>query len=108
MKDVDYLKSKDFASLLEVAYDEDALDTSEIPPATTREVHRNGIAADELEEETDEEKIEVREESIYGDLPDLEEMIIQSVIQTSLTETSMATPSRFGTVGVTPGTEAQD
>ncbi|XP_049373420.1 uncharacterized protein LOC125838397 [Solanum verrucosum] len=76
MKDVDYLKSTDFTSLLEAAYDVDALETFEIPLATTREVYWNGIAADESEAETDEEQIEVWEESIYGDLPDLEEMII--------------------------------
>jgi len=49
----------------------------------------------------------VREERIYGDLPDLEETIVQLVIQTSLIETSMAALSGSGTVDVTPGTETQ-
>jgi len=35
----------------------------------------------------------VPEETINGYLPDLDEMIVQSVIQTSLTETSMTGPS---------------
>ncbi|XP_049353573.1 uncharacterized protein LOC125818091 [Solanum verrucosum] len=84
-KDVDYLKSTDFTSLLEATDDMDALATSEIPPATTRDVHRDDIVVDESEAETDEELIKLRKESIYEDLPDLEEMIVQSVIQTSLT-----------------------
>uniref|UniRef100_M0ZV68 Polyprotein protein n=1 Tax=Solanum tuberosum TaxID=4113 RepID=M0ZV68_SOLTU len=63
--------------------------TSEIPPATTGDVHRDDIVADESEAETDEEKIEISEETIYGDLPNLEEKIVQSMIQTSLTKTFM-------------------
>uniref|UniRef100_M1DDJ2 Polyprotein protein n=1 Tax=Solanum tuberosum TaxID=4113 RepID=M1DDJ2_SOLTU len=70
----------------------DALTTFEIPPATTGDVQIDDIVADESEAETDEEQIEVPEETIYGDLLDLEEMIVQSMIQTSLTETSMVGP----------------
>ncbi|XP_049406203.1 uncharacterized protein LOC125869818 [Solanum stenotomum] len=75
-KDIDYLKSTNFISLLKVVDDVDAPETSEIPPATTTDVHRNDTAVDESEAETSEELIEIREESIYGDLPDLEEMIV--------------------------------
>ncbi|KAK4707298.1 hypothetical protein R3W88_033145 [Solanum pinnatisectum] len=101
-KDVDYLKSTNYTSLLEVVDDVDAPETLEIPPATTGDVHRDDTTVDESETETDEEQIEVREDIIYGDLPYLEETIVQSVIQTSLTETSMVAPSRFGTTDATP------
>ncbi|KAG5620160.1 hypothetical protein H5410_005378 [Solanum commersonii] len=79
-KDIDYLKSTDFTSLLEAADDLDVPETPEIPPATTRDVHRDDAVVDESEAETDEELIEIREKSIYRDLPDLEKMIVQSVI----------------------------
>jgi len=46
----------------------DASETSEISPATTGGVHRDGTAADESEEVTDKEQIEIREEITYGDL----------------------------------------
>uniref|UniRef100_M1DRV0 Polyprotein protein n=1 Tax=Solanum tuberosum TaxID=4113 RepID=M1DRV0_SOLTU len=59
-KDVDYLKSTDFTSLLEAVDDVDALETSEIPSATTRDVHRDETVVDESEVETDEKLIEIR------------------------------------------------
>ncbi|KAK4731574.1 hypothetical protein R3W88_024562 [Solanum pinnatisectum] len=74
-KDVDYLKSTNFTSLLEAADDLDVPKTSEIPPATTGDVHRDEAAFDESDVETDEEQIEIREESIYRDLPDLEDIL---------------------------------
>ncbi|XP_049405209.1 uncharacterized protein LOC125868648 [Solanum stenotomum] len=89
-KDVDYLKSTDFTLLLEPADDMDAPETSEIPLATTGDVHMEGTIAYESEIEINEDQKEMREKSIYGDLPDLEETIVQSVIQMSLTEMSMA------------------
>ncbi|KAK4716547.1 hypothetical protein R3W88_014885 [Solanum pinnatisectum] len=79
-KDVDYLKSTDFTSLLEVADNMDAPASSEIPPFTTGDVPVDDMAADESKIETDEEQIEVRKESIYRDFLDLEETIVQSVI----------------------------
>ncbi|KAK4706638.1 hypothetical protein R3W88_033808 [Solanum pinnatisectum] len=106
-KDVDYLKSTDFTSLLEVADDVDAPETSEVPSATTGYVHRDDTIVDESEAKTDNELIEIREESIYGDLPDLEETIVQSVIQTSMTKTSMGGSNGAIPSEVTPGTDAQ-
>ncbi|KAG5619765.1 hypothetical protein H5410_004983 [Solanum commersonii] len=50
----------------------------------------------------------MRKEGIYENLPDLDETIVQLMIQTSLIEMSMATPSRPTTSEVTPGTETQD
>uniref|UniRef100_M1DJZ4 Polyprotein protein n=1 Tax=Solanum tuberosum TaxID=4113 RepID=M1DJZ4_SOLTU len=64
----------------------------------------DGVAVDESEAETNEEQIEVLEETIYGDLPDLEETIVQS-IHTSLTEMSMEGPSRVSSADVAPGTD---
>uniref|UniRef100_M1DL38 Polyprotein protein n=1 Tax=Solanum tuberosum TaxID=4113 RepID=M1DL38_SOLTU len=57
-------------------------------------------------EETDEEQLDAHEATINGDLPYLEETIVQSVIQTSLIEMSMA-GSSGASVTITPGTDAQ-
>ncbi|KAG5620432.1 hypothetical protein H5410_005650 [Solanum commersonii] len=92
----------------EVADDLDAPKTSAIPPTTTGDVPRNDPAVDESEAETDEELIEIREESIYRDFLNLEKTIVQSVIQTSLTEASMGGSSGVVPSEVTPGTDAQD
>ncbi|KAG5595587.1 hypothetical protein H5410_036819 [Solanum commersonii] len=51
-KDINYLKSTDFTSLLEVV---DDMDAPEIPPATTGDVHRDDTAVDGSNVETDEE-----------------------------------------------------
>ncbi|KAK4733879.1 hypothetical protein R3W88_008140 [Solanum pinnatisectum] len=75
-KDMDYLKSSDFTSLLEAADDDDDPEISKIPSTTTEDVHRDVTTTDERGEEIDEEQIEVREDSIYKDLPDLEETIV--------------------------------
>uniref|UniRef100_M1DC90 Integrase core domain containing protein n=1 Tax=Solanum tuberosum TaxID=4113 RepID=M1DC90_SOLTU len=77
-----------------------------ISDTTPRWIERDDIANDESEAETDEEQIEVPEETIYGDLPHLEETIVQPVIQTSLIETSMACPSGSSAADATPGTDA--
>uniref|UniRef100_M1DGW3 Polyprotein protein n=1 Tax=Solanum tuberosum TaxID=4113 RepID=M1DGW3_SOLTU len=85
--------------------DVDSPASSEIPPVFTGDMPMDDVATDDSEAETDEEQIEVREESIYRDLLDLEETIVQSVIQTSLTETSMAGPSG-SSAAATSGTDA--
>ncbi|KAG5599407.1 hypothetical protein H5410_030777 [Solanum commersonii] len=107
-KDVDYLKSTDFTSLLEATNDVDTqrlLIFLRTPPVMY--IRMAYIEAYESEAETDEEEIKVREENIYGDMPDLKETIVQSVIQTSLTKMSMVAPSGSDTVDVTLGTETQ-
>uniref|UniRef100_M1E0C9 Polyprotein protein n=1 Tax=Solanum tuberosum TaxID=4113 RepID=M1E0C9_SOLTU len=116
-KDVNYLKCTYFTSLLETAEDMDAPETSRISLATTRDLQGNGTAHAESDTETDEELISVhaeeiqerRDESIYRDLPDLIETIVQSVIQTLPTKTSTTAPSGYGSdipSEATPGTDA--
>uniref|UniRef100_M1D8P6 Putative plant transposon protein domain-containing protein n=1 Tax=Solanum tuberosum TaxID=4113 RepID=M1D8P6_SOLTU len=87
--------------------DVDDLTTSEIPPATTRDIQMDDIAADESEAETDEKQKEVPKQTIYGDMPDLEETIMQSMIQTLLKETSMEGPSGSSVADMTLDTDAQ-
>uniref|UniRef100_M1DJH5 Uncharacterized protein n=1 Tax=Solanum tuberosum TaxID=4113 RepID=M1DJH5_SOLTU len=65
------------------------------------------MAASESEAKTDEELLDAQKATISKDLPDLEETIVQSVIQTSLTDTSME-GSSGASVAVTHGTNAQD
>ena len=77
------------------------------PPATTANVSRDGTTADESEVENDEKQIEVREGSIYGDLLDLKETIVHSVIQILLTEMSVVAPNGPTTSEVTPDTSFQ-
>ncbi|XP_049384954.1 uncharacterized protein LOC125848989 [Solanum stenotomum] len=84
-KDVDYLKSTDFTSLLETGEDRDTPETSGIPPATTEDVQGDGTAYAVSNAETDKELISVhaeesREEGIFRDLPDLIETVVQLVI----------------------------
>ncbi|KAG5610299.1 hypothetical protein H5410_021580 [Solanum commersonii] len=109
-KDVDHLTSINSTSLFESAEVPgvsglDFLANSDMPLATTRDETMEDDVVVVSEAEIDEEQLEAQEATIYEDLPDLEEMIVQSVIQTSLTDTSMAGSSR-ARVAVTPSTDA--
>jgi len=57
--------------LVQTTDDVDSPETSGIPLDTTRDIHREEVAIDESDAETDEEQIEIQEASIYRDLPDL-------------------------------------
>ncbi|XP_049364535.1 uncharacterized protein LOC125829341 [Solanum verrucosum] len=54
-KDVDYLKFTKFTSLMRGTDDEDAPETSEIPPATTGDAQRGSTTYEESDAEIDEE-----------------------------------------------------
>ncbi|KAG5585319.1 hypothetical protein H5410_045753 [Solanum commersonii] len=116
-KDVDYLKSIDFTSMIQGTDDKDAHEFSGIPPDTPEAIQRDGTTSEESDAEINEEQIvvnndeirESQEESIFRYFPDLVETTVQPVIQTSPTETSTTTPSGSGTSippAVTPGTDA--
>ncbi|KAG5576653.1 hypothetical protein H5410_056787 [Solanum commersonii] len=106
-KDMDYLKSSDFTSLLEVADDVDSLTTSKIPPTTTGDIHRDVMAAEDRDVETDEEQIDLRDAEVYDDMADLEDVMFETACQTSLRVTTISGSNGANPSEVTPGTEAQ-
>ncbi|XP_049358588.1 uncharacterized protein LOC125823232 [Solanum verrucosum] len=82
-KDVDYLKSTDFTSLLEAVDDIDAPATSDIPPTTTGDIPMEDVAAAASEAKTDEEQLGERDATVYNDLADLEDVMFEPARQTS-------------------------
>ncbi|KAG5632390.1 hypothetical protein H5410_004107 [Solanum commersonii] len=105
-KDVDYLKSIDFTSLLKAVDNLDTLETSEIPPATTRDIHRDDATLDESDVETNDEQIEVHDAIVNDDLADMEDVMFESVRQTCLRDTTMGGSNGEGTSELTLSTDA--
>lgn len=70
-KDVDYLKSTDFSSLLETAHYVDSSEGWKINPSTTEDIYR-----DESDGENEEVPIEIWEKNIYEDLSNHEYTIV--------------------------------
>uniref|UniRef100_M1DQW7 Putative plant transposon protein domain-containing protein n=1 Tax=Solanum tuberosum TaxID=4113 RepID=M1DQW7_SOLTU len=71
------------------------------------EVRADEVASAEFEAETDEEQLGVDEETTYDGLTEVEEAMVQSAVQISLLDTSMA-GSSGASVDVKPGTNVQD
>lgn len=105
---MEYLMPIDFTSILEEADDLDAPTRSEMHSATTRDVSMDDVVVDEQEAKIYKEKLEVKEDTIYGDLRYLEETIVQSFIQTQLIKMFMASLSGATSAYVTRGTGFQD
>uniref|UniRef100_M1DLA9 Polyprotein protein n=1 Tax=Solanum tuberosum TaxID=4113 RepID=M1DLA9_SOLTU len=76
---------------------------SKFPPDT----NGDEVATAQSEAETDEEQLRLTEETTYEGLTEDEEAMVHFVVQISLADTSMTGSSR-ASVGVTPGTDADD
>uniref|UniRef100_M1DUK5 Polyprotein protein n=1 Tax=Solanum tuberosum TaxID=4113 RepID=M1DUK5_SOLTU len=71
---------------------------TDVPPATTKdEVRVEEVVVVESKAETDEEKLGVDEEASYKDLTKIEEVMVDSTVQISLADTTMADPSGAST-----------
>uniref|UniRef100_M1DJR4 Polyprotein protein n=1 Tax=Solanum tuberosum TaxID=4113 RepID=M1DJR4_SOLTU len=76
-----------------------------MPTTTTRdEVRVEEVVAEESETETDEEQLGIDEESFYEGFTEIEEAMVDSTVQISLADTTMAGSS----VAATRSTDAQD
>ncbi|KAK4709721.1 hypothetical protein R3W88_004234 [Solanum pinnatisectum] len=109
-KDVDQLKSTDMSMLFGTVeiLDMPSADIpacSDVPLATTVDETRVDDAPAELEAETDEEHLGVREETIYYDLVDLEGAMFETARKASLQDTSMEGFSGAKDTEI-PGTDA--
>lgn len=90
------MKSLNIISLFESAQvpqvpGTDVPSSSDMPPAITGDDTMENAVTTDLDKEKNEEKLNVKERTIYEDLPNLDETMVQSVLQTYLTQTSRAT-----------------
>ncbi|KAG5631030.1 hypothetical protein H5410_002747 [Solanum commersonii] len=109
---VAYLKATNFTTLMGGANDKDTPNIFGTPPATMGDMQRDAAGHTESEMEIDEEQIAVHEEVvresqediIFRDLPNLEEMVVQSATQSMPVETSTTALSRSGAARLSEAT----
>jgi len=93
-KDVDQMKSTYMSMIFGTVDIPDMPADMEVPLATIgEEVRAEGVVAAESEVETDKEQLSVDEEATYEGLTGVEEAMVQSAVQTSLRDTTLAGPS---------------
>uniref|UniRef100_M1DRZ8 Polyprotein protein n=1 Tax=Solanum tuberosum TaxID=4113 RepID=M1DRZ8_SOLTU len=81
---------------------------SHVPPATTEdEVQADEVAATESEADTHKEQLGVYQETTLESLTEIDEAMVQSAVQISLADTSMA-GSSGANIAVTLSSDAQD
>ncbi|KAK4709910.1 hypothetical protein R3W88_004423 [Solanum pinnatisectum] len=110
-KDMDKLKSIDLSMLFSTVEILDVPSTdisvcSEMPLTTTGDETRANDVVVESEAETDEEQLDVHEETVYDDMADLEGAMVHTVVQASLRDVSMLGSSGSKDTEI-PGTDAQ-
>ncbi|XP_049391603.1 uncharacterized protein LOC125856052 [Solanum stenotomum] len=101
-KDVDQLKSTNMFIIFGTVEILDMPVDTDVPPTTTGVVPIHDMAASESKVETDEEQLGLQEETTYEGLIGVEEAMMDSALQISLVDTSMA-GSGGASVSVRPG-----